>query len=195
MKNETKNLNLPTIKKAGELNKVNKSKIQSLDLSKKSAVSNILSTKSDSLQEAIFKKEQGLDLVLVGDLTASMKQYHELLKNKFVELCGELFPLIKNLRIGIVFYFDHDPSGTYGPDNAYITKVQKLTTNTQELIHFIQTTTTGNGYDWDEAVEDALHDLNANMNWRESSSRSVVIFGGASPHPQSECPLIMIFLI
>jgi hypothetical protein len=63
-----------------------------------------------------------------------------------------------------------------------------LTVNTQELINFINTASTGNGYDFDEAVEDALNDLNCNMNWKEANSRSVVIFGDASPHPQSECP-------
>lgn len=189
MENERKGLNLPDIKKKNGLIKSNTQSIQKIDLSKKNTIDSILKSDGASLQETILKKEQGLDLVLVGDLTASMKAYHELLKNKFVELCGDLFPLIKNLRIGIVFYLDHDPSGAYGPDNAYITRVQKLTTNTDELIHFIKTATTGNGYDFDEAVEDALHDLNSNMNWREASSRSVVIFGDASPHPQSECPL------
>jgi hypothetical protein len=189
MKEKSNELNLPAIKKGGDISKVTSKSIQSLDLNKKNAVASVLKDKASSVQETIFKREQGLDLVLVGDLTASMTEYHELLKAKFVELCSELFPLIKNLRIGLVFYLDHDPSGAYGPDNAYITRVHKLTTNTQDLIHFIKTTTTGNGYDLDEAVEDALHDLNSNMNWKESSSRSVVIFGDASPHPQNECPL------
>ena len=188
MKNETKNLNLPAIKKVGDLSKATTPKIQSIDLSKKSAVSNILNANTDSIQKTIFKREQGLDLVLVGDLTASMEPYHTLLKNKFAELCSSLFPLIKNLRIGLIFYLDHDPSGTYGPDNPYITKIQKLTTNVEELVHFIHSASTGNGYDLDEAVEDALNDLKSNMNWRESSARSVVIFGDASPHPQDQCP-------
>lgn len=189
MNDEKKGLNLPAIHKPGDLSKVNSKRIQTLDLSKKSTVNSILQANNSSVQNDILKREHGLDLVLVGDLTASMTAYHELLKNKFVELCSQLFPLIKNLRIGIVFYLDHDNTGTYGPDNPYITRVQKLTTNTEELIHFINSSSTGNGYDLDEAVEDALNDLNSNMNWRESNSRSVVIFGDASPHPQNECPL------
>jgi hypothetical protein len=191
---ETKNgLNLPAIKRQGGDLAVNKAKgIQTIDLTKKSAVGTILKDQA-SIQKDILNREHGLDLVLVGDLTISMTEYHELLKNKFITLCGELFPLIKNLRIGLVFYLDHDPSGTYGPDNPYITRVHKLTSNVQELIQFIRATSTGNGYDNDEAVEDALNDLNVNMNWRESSARSVVIFGDASPHPKNECPFNLDF--
>src|ERR1041385_2068275 len=145
MNNEKKGLNLPAISKSGDLSKVNSKRIQSLDLYKKSSVNSILKTNSSSVQNNILKMEHGLDLVLVGDLTYSMTAYHELLKNKFVELSCQLFPLIKNLRIGLVFYLDHDDSGSTGCDNAYITRVHKLTTNTEELIQFINSTSTGNG--------------------------------------------------
>ena len=188
MNTENKGLNLPAIRKGGELSKKPTSNISSLDLNKKSAVSSILAKPNSSIQSVLLKREQGLDLVLVGDLTYSMQAYHELLKNKFESLCAELFPLINNLRIGIIFYLDHIDDGTPGPDDTYITRVQKLTSNVEELVHFIRTTSTGNGYDLDEAVEDALNDLNRNMNWKESNAHSVVIFGDASPHPTVECP-------
>jgi hypothetical protein len=45
----------------------------------------------------------------------------------------------------------------------------------------------GSGGDADEAVEDALHELNR-TNWKEPNARSVVIFGDASPHPSNLCP-------
>jgi len=183
MSEEKKGLNLPAIKKGGDLAKQPAKKtISTLDLNKKSSVSSILKSETFSIQKDILKSESGLDLVLVGDLTGSMQHYHSLLKRKFVDLCNELFPLIENLKIGIIFYLDH------GSGDPYITRVQKLTTNVQELIQFINATSTGHGGDADEAVEDALHDLLQNMNWKESNSHSVVIFGDASPHPVNNCP-------
>lgn len=182
MSEERKGLNLPAIRKGGDLSKQTKKGISTLDLSKKSSVSSILKSESSSVQKEILKSESGLDLVLVGDLTGSMQHYHTILKRKFVDLCNELFPLIENLKIGIVFYLDH------GSGDPYVTRVQKLTSNTQELIQFINATSTGSGGDADEAVEDALNDLKQNMNWKESNTHSVVIFGDASPHPYNECP-------
>ena len=178
---DSKKLNLPSIKKSGGLSKVTqKKKIQPLDLSKKSAVAKAMK-ETKSTQQDIYEKNQGLDLVLVGDLTTSMTDYHRLLKNKFKDLCRELFPMIKNLKIGIIFYLDH------GSGDTYITKVCQLTKNIQELQNFIENTPTGHGGDADEAVEDAFNDI-VNLNWREIGNRSVVLFGDAQPHEHDECP-------
>jgi vacuolar-type H+-ATPase subunit D/Vma8 len=188
---DNKKLNLPAIRKIGAVTNTGKppeKTLTKLDLNKKTAVASIIKAKTSSVEKEIINNEKGLDLVLVGDLTASMTNYHQLLKNKFSALCSELFPMIKNLRIGIIFYLDHYNGTTSpGPDNQYITKFNKLTTNTEELLRFINMAEDGNGYDWDEAVEDALNDL-LNMNWKDSNSRSVVIFGDASPHNIDECP-------
>jgi hypothetical protein len=102
MKNETKGLNLPTIKRKDEIAKVKSTSINTIDLKKNGVLDGILKNKN-TMQSDNLKREQGLDLVLVGDLTASMIDYHELLKSKFVELCNTLFPLIKNLRIELYF--------------------------------------------------------------------------------------------
>ena len=178
---DDKKLNLPAIKKSGGLSKVtNKKKIQSLDLSKKTALAKAMK-KTKTVQQDIYERNQGLDLVLVGDLTGSMNVYHDLLKDKFQELCNELFLMIKNLKIGIIFYLDHD-SG-----DPYITQVCQLTKNMQELQNFIEITPTGHGGDEDEAVEDAFNDI-VKLNWREIGNRSVVLFGDARPHEPDDCP-------
>ncbi len=182
MNEKSNGLNLPAIKKNdGLVSKPNKT-IVPLNLSKKTTINSILNTSANSIQKEILEAEKGLDLVLVGDLTGSMQTYHNLLKTKFVDLCNELFPLIENLKIGIIFYLDH------GSGDPYVTKIHKLTSNVQELVQFIGATSTGCGGDADEAVEDALNDLNQNMNWKESNSHSVVLFGDASPHPANNCP-------
>lgn len=184
MSEEKKGLNLPAIKKGGDLIKQAKKKsISTLDLNKKSAVSSILKSENSSIQKEILKSESGLDLVLVGDLTTSMTEYHKLLKDKFKELCKELFGMIDNMRIGIIFYLDHDYH------LPYVTRVSKLSKDIEELYHFIESTPVshdGNST-FDEAVEDAFNDI-VNLNWREVGSRSVVLFGDAQPHEPGECP-------
>jgi len=181
---ETNNkLNLPTIRKTSELtlNQTEKA-ISKFDLNKKTSIASVMKSESVPISKSILEKEKGLDLVLVGDLTGSMTNYHRLLKNKFTDLCKELFPLIENLRIGIIFYLDH------GSGDPYVTKIQPLTNNVQNLIDFINSTQTGHGGDEDEAVEDALNDLLQNINWKQSNPSSVVLFGDASPHPARNCP-------
>lgn len=178
MSDDTK-LHLPAIKKGG-LAKAPKKRVQPLDLDQKSAVSKAL-TDRHTVQGDIARREQGLDLVLVGDLTGSMARYHALLKDKFASLCQELFPMIQNLRIGVVFYLDH------GSGDPYVTHPCPLSKNTQEVEDFISATSTGYGGDADEAVEDAFHDI-VNLNWREVGNRSVVLFGDARAHEPAACP-------
>lgn len=159
-------------------------KISSLNISKKVAVDNILKEEGSTLQEELIDKNRGLDLILVGDLTTSMTNYHELLKRKFKELCIEMFKLIENLRIGIIFYLDYDEG------LPYITSVCQPCSDIEKLANFIETTPvlhSGNSTD-DEAVEEALHDLLQNIRWKELHNRSVVLFGDASPHEQYNCP-------
>jgi hypothetical protein len=183
METNTK-LNLPIIRRTSEIAlKQTENTISKFDLSKKTSIASIMKSESISVSQSILEKEKGLDLVLVGDLTASMTDYHKLLKDKFRELCKELFSMIENLRISIIFYLDHD---NHLP---YLTKVSKLTKDIEQLYHFIETTTVsleGNST-FDEAVEDALNDV-VNLNWREIGNRSVVLFGDASPHPAKNCP-------
>ncbi len=180
---DDKKLNLPAVKKTGSLSKVTKKKkIQTLDLSKKTAVAKAMK-ETKSVQQDIYQKNQGLDLVLVGDLTASMTEYHRILKDKFKDLCKELFPMIKNLKIGIIFYLDHDDH------LPYLTKVCQLTKDIEQLQYFIESISVDhNGNNtFDEAVEDAFNDI-INLNWREIGNRSVVLFGDAQPHEPAQCP-------
>lgn len=181
MSDNDKGLNLPSIQKGSGLIKTTKKEISTLDLNKKSSINSILNSESSSIQKDILKEECGLDLVLVGDLTASMTEYHKLLKNKFKILCKDLFTMIPNMRIGIVFYLDHD---SHLP---YVTRVSKLSKDIEQLHHFIESTPVsldGNST-FDEAVEDAFNDI-VNLNWREVGSRSVVLFGDAQPHEPGE---------
>jgi hypothetical protein len=101
-------LNLPAIRKTGTMVGTDKTTkvISKFDLNKKTSVASVLKTEDSSVEKDILTHEKGLDLVLVGDLTTSMTNYHTLLKNKFKELCSSLFLMIENLRIGIIFYLE-----------------------------------------------------------------------------------------
>ena len=177
-------LNLPAIRKIGEVASKQQTKsISKFDLNKKTQVASIIKNEKFSVAKEVLNSEKGLDLVLVGDLTTSMTSYHQLLKDKFKELCHKLFSMIDNLKIGIIFYLDHDDG------LPYCTTVSKLSSNIEQLVYFIENTPvlhSGNSTD-DEAVEDALYDA-ININWREIGNRSVVLFGDARSHEPSGCP-------
>ena len=183
----SKKISLPVLKKpTGALVKKADNKALSTfsiaEIKKNSALTEVL--QKESIKAQMHKEQQahkGLDLVLMGDLTGSMYAYHAILKRKFTEICTTLFQLIPNLRIGIIFYLDH------GSGDPYITKVQPLTVNVEQLQSFILGTPDGYGGDSDEAVEDALHDA-LEMNWSEINTHSVVLFGDARPHEVSKCP-------
>jgi len=187
MENKDK-INLPQINSKGIIKakkqENEKTNIQSLDLKKKVEMSKIINKeqqKTKTISEEINQNNYGLDFVLIGDLTGSMAAYHNLLKTQFEKLSRELFQLIPNLNIGIIFYLDH------GSGDPYITKVCNLTTNIQELCDFIRATPTGSGGDAHEAVEDALNDA-LNLNWRPKVNRSIVIFGDAAGKEPHQCP-------
>lgn len=182
---DDKKLNLPTIigaKKGLANRKAAGKKIASFDLARKTAASKVINKQDESVQAEVAAKSRGLDLMLVGDLTGSMSAYYTLLKAKFTQICQDLFQLIRNLRIGIIFYLDH------GSGDPYVTTICQPTVNVDVLLDFICRTPTGNGGDADEAVEDALNDLAANIQWKESNNRSVVLFGDARPHMSNHCP-------
>jgi hypothetical protein len=185
MDDKEKKLNLPAIRKTGAVTNPGKQPektLTKLDLNKKTAVASIMKAETSSVEKEIIKSQSGLDIVLIGDLTTSMTSYHELLKAKFKELCNILFSMIENLKIGIIFYLDHDEG------LPYCTRVSKLNNSIEQLVDFIEKTPvllTGNSTN-DEAVEDALYDV-LNINWREVASRSVVLFGDARPHEPHEC--------
>ncbi len=180
-----KSLNLPSI----EVRNNNLSKrmeqrpsVPKLDLSNKVKVNSLMKNEKENLNELFQNKKKGsLDLVLMGDLTGSMSAYHNLLKVEFLKLSSELFQMIPDLQIGIIFYLDH------GSGDPYITKTHPISSDTSSLHSFIKTTPTGYGGEEKEAVEDALYEA-LNLNWRPKVNRSIVIFGDAAGKEVEECP-------
>lgn len=178
-------LNLPAIKKSNSSiseHRQEANKIPSLDLKKNLEQKKIMQRKDENLLNQFQDKRKGsLDLVLMGDLTGSMRSYHSLLKKEFTTLSHELIKFIPDLQIGIIFYLDH------GSGDPYITKVHKISSDIQSIESFISKTPTGSGGDEKEAVEDALFDA-LQLNWRPKVNRSIVLFGDASGKEPSECP-------
>lgn len=70
---EDNKLNLPVLHKKSNLaSRKEVKKINTIDLSKKASVDKIVNAESKSIKEELLKKNSGLDLILVGDLTGSM---------------------------------------------------------------------------------------------------------------------------
>jgi hypothetical protein len=178
-------LNLPAIKKSNSSlseHRQEANRIPSLDLKKNLEQKKIIYRKDENLLNQFQDKRKGsLDLVLIGDLTGSMTRYHGLLKKEFTNLSHELFKMIPDLQIGIIFYIDH------GRNDPYLTTVHKLSNDIHSIESFIARTPTGAGEDIKEAVEDALFDA-LNLNWRPKVNRSIVLFGDASGKEPHECP-------
>jgi hypothetical protein len=178
-------LNLPAIKKSDSSiidNTKETKKIPSLDLKKNLEHKKMIQRKEENLLNQFQDKRKGsLDLVLIGDLTGSMGHYHSLLKKEFTNLSHELFKMIPDLQIGIIFYIDH------GRNDPYLTTVHKLSSDIQSIEYFISKTPTGTGEDIKEAVEDALYDA-LQLKWRPKVNRSIVLFGDASGKEPPECP-------
>ena len=123
-------------------------RIPSLDLKKNLEQKKIIQRKEANLLNQFQDKRKGsLDLVLIGDLTGSMGRYHSLLKKEFTTLSHELFKIIPDLQIGIIFYLDH------GSGDPYITKVHKISSDIQSIESFISKTPTGSGGDEKEATK------------------------------------------
>ncbi len=176
-------LNLPVIKKTNnEIKKVTKNLVPAFKSNPKKEIELILNSKTENLKEQFSEFKKGsLDLVLIGDLTGSMTHYHDVLKKEFTNLSHELFNLIPDLQIGVIFYIDH------GKNDPYLTTVHQLSSDVQSIESFIRRTPTGTGEDVKEAVEDALNDA-LELNWRPKVNRSIVLFGDASGKEPSECP-------
>lgn len=118
-----------------------------------------------------------LDLVLVIDMTGSMKSEVESFKTGFfstVRVLKEIFP---ELNIGIVAYKDRT--------DEYLTRSFQLVPmnniNQMRVDHFLKPLRTGGGGDTPEPVASALSAA-AMMNWRSSAIGWIVVIGDAPSH-------------
>lgn len=122
-----------------------------------------------------------LDMVIAFDTTGSMCAYIEAVKLNIKKLIPKLFKQNPDLRIGIVAFGDYcDMPSKDRFGKAY--QVCELTDNENRLIEFITKAQSTSGGDSDEFYELVIKKIVEETNWREGSTKAVLLIADAEPH-------------
>lgn len=122
-----------------------------------------------------------LDMVIAFDTTGSMKAYIKAVKLQVKKLIPKLFKQNPDLRIGIVAFGDYcDMPSKDRFGKAY--QVCELTDNENRLIEFITKAQSTSGGDSDEFYELVIKKIVEETNWREGSTKAVLLIADAEPH-------------
>lgn len=122
-----------------------------------------------------------LDMVIAFDTTGSMASYINAVKKHVKELIPKLFKQNPDLRIGIVAFGDYcDMPSKYNFGKAY--QVCELTDDENKLIKFITNAQNTGGGDSDEFYELVIKKIVEETNWREDSTKAVLLIADAEPH-------------
>ena len=122
-----------------------------------------------------------LDMVIAFDTTGSMSKYISAVKEHVKELIPKLFKQNPDLRIGIVAFGDYcDMPSKYEFGRAY--QVCKLTDDENKLMKFILNAKDTSGGDGDEFYELVIKKIVEETNWREGSTKAVLLIADAEPH-------------
>lgn len=122
-----------------------------------------------------------LDMVIAFDTTGSMASYIDAVKEHVKELIPKLFKQNPDLRIGIVAFGDYcDMPSKDRFGKAY--QVCELTDNENRLIEFITKAQNTSGGDGDEFYELVIKKIVEETNWREGSTKAVLLIADAEPH-------------
>lgn len=147
---------------------------------------NLVKNKVPTVNDSQKVVDGRLDMVIAFDTTGSMSSYINAVKKHVKELVPKLFKQNPDLRIGIVAFGDYCdmPSGDeFG--KAY--QVCELTDNENELIEFITNAQNTNGGDSDEFYELVIKKIVEETNWREGSTKAVLLIADANPHSVGYC--------
>lgn len=122
-----------------------------------------------------------LDMVIAFDTTGSMASYINEVKEHVKELIPKLFKQNPDLRIGIVAFGDYcDMPSKDKFGRAY--QVCELTDDENKLIEFITNAQDTSGGDGDEFYELVIKKIVEETNWREGSTKAVLLIADAEPH-------------
>ena len=122
-----------------------------------------------------------LDMVIAFDTTGSMSRYISAVKEHVKELIPKLFKQNPDLRIGIVAFGDYcDMPSKYEFGRAY--QVCELTDDENKLMKFIINAKNTSGGDGDEFYELVIKKIVEETNWREGSTKAVLLIADAEPH-------------
>ena len=132
-------------------------------------------------KESITTSDGRLDMVIAFDTTGSMARYINAVKSHVKELIPKLFKQNPDLRIGIVAFGDYcDMPSKDRFGSAY--QVCELTDDEDILIEFITNAQDTYGGDSNEFYELVIKKIVEETNWREGSTKAVLLIADAEPH-------------
>lgn len=133
------------------------------------------------VKESITTSDSRLDMVIAFDTTGSMARYINAVKSHVKELIPKLFKQNPDLRIGIVAFGDYcDMPSKDKFGSAY--QVCELTDDEDILIEFITNAQDTYGGDSNEFYELVIKKIVEETNWREGSTKAVLLIADAEPH-------------
>ena len=133
------------------------------------------------VKESIATSDGRLDMVIAFDTTGSMARYINAVKSHVKELIPKLFKQNPDLRIGIVAFGDYcDMPSKDRFGSAY--QVCELTDDEDILIEFITNAQNTYGGDSNEFYELVIKKIVEETNWREGSTKAVLLIADAEPH-------------
>lgn len=133
------------------------------------------------VKESTTTSDGRLDMVIAFDTTGSMASYINAVKSHVKELIPKLFKQNPDLRIGIVAFGDYcDMPSKDRFGSAY--QVCELTDDEDILIEFITNAQDTYGGDSDEFYELVIKKIVEETNWREGSTKAVLLIADAEPH-------------
>lgn len=143
---------------------------------------NTAAVKTDEGFSQVAPKNVGkLDMVIAFDTTGSMAQYIGAVRKEVSELIPQLFKDNEDLRLGIVAFGDYcDMNNARDFGNAY--QCITPTANENELIKFVLNSKDTSGGDGPEFYELVIKKIVEETQWREGSTRSILLIADAIPH-------------
>ena len=146
----------------------------------------VTTTKTEVKNEESFaqvapKNIGKLDMVIAFDTTGSMAQYIGAVRKEVSELIPQLFKDNENLRLGIVAFGDYcDMNNAQDFGDAY--QCIAPTANENDLIKFVLNSKDTSGGDGPEFYELVIKKIVEETQWREGSTRSILLIADAIPH-------------
>ena len=137
--------------------------------------------KNESFAQVAPKKIGKLDMIIAFDTTGSMAQYIGAVRKEVSELIPQLFKDNEDLRLGIVAFGDYcDMNNSQDFGDAY--QCIAPTDNENELIKFVLNSKDTSGGDGPEFYELVIKRIIEETQWREGSTRSILLIADAVPH-------------
>lgn len=140
----------------------------------------------ESFAQVAPKNVGKLDMVIAFDTTGSMSQYIGAVRKEVSELIPQLFKDNEDLHLGIVAFGDYcDMNNAQDFGDAY--QCAPLTANENELIKFVLNSKDTSGGDGPEFYELVIKKIVKETQWREGSTRSILLIADAVPHEVGYC--------